>query len=423
MIRKRTGIILLLVVLVCMATGCREEKQVQKNPEATTGTAVTGEEKSLVEKSRQYAEQMVSGLFTQVRNDFTADLANQLPEENLKSSLESVVTGLTSYQGINRVEEGKSDGYDVVTVVLAYENQQGRSIRFVYNEEGHIAGIWFDVALLSGEEPEETEDSQSDDGKEIGNYRTRKVTVGRSPYELQGTLLIPNQAAKAPVVILLGEEDWDKDGSMGTAANTPLKDMAEGLAARGVATLRYNMRKYEYREKVSDNMGIYDSFLQDACYALDQMYNEKEIDSGHIYLAAMGESGDRISSLVKKKAKRLSGVVMMGAKPVKIQEKYYGSPEKDVELDASYFMEENSTIPLFVLQGNEDSETTKKDYDQWKELWKGRSHITYREYEKLNHYFMPTTGKSDAGDYNRENHVSSGVISEIAKWCWQQTTK
>lgn len=383
---------------------------------AVTGSAVSETGNTRTEKSKQYAEQMVSGLFTPVWEDFSADLANQMPEENLKKSFQSVLSGLDGYQGIDRVEEAESDGYQIVTVVLAYENNQGRSIRFVYDSEEHIAGIWFDTAVPGGTQASD-DGAVSDGGNQTGDYREREITVGREPYELSGTLLVPRQAEKAPIVILFGEEDSDRNGTMGAAGNTPLKDLAEGLAGQGVATLRYNMRKYEYQGKVSDSLGIYDSFLQDACYAVDQMNNEKEIDPERIYLAAMGESADWMSALVKKKKNRLSGVVLMGAKPVKIQESFYANPDKNAEVDAAYFMEENSTIPLLVLQGKADFETTEEDYGQWKEIWKGRSHVTYREYEKLNHYFMPTTGRTDASDYDTENRVSSRVISEIAGWC------
>lgn len=426
--KKRVVWFLFVVAFsVFTAAGCREKEkaapkesgsvsgesiQKQDTPPAATGGAVSENESPLVQKSKKYAEQMVSGLFAPVWEDFSKDLANQLPEESLKGSFQSVLSGLTGYQGIHRIEEGESDGYQMVIVVLAYGENQGRSIRFVYDSEGHIAGIWFDAAVLDKKETSDTNRSSQTD-----NYLKKEITVGREPYELKGTLLIPEQAKKAPVVILFGSDDWDMDGTIGTAGNTPLKDVAEGLAKQGIATLRYHTRKYEYADKLTDALGIYDSFLQDASYAVDQMYNEREIDTGHIYLAAMGENASRMSALVKRKKNRLSGVILMGAKPLKMQESFYASPDKKVEIDAAYFMEENSTIPLLVMQGKADFETTTEDYEQWKEIWKGRSHVTYREYEYLNHYFMTTTGKSDATDYNAKNSVSSQVISEIAKWC------
>lgn len=429
--RRTAWFLSVAAVLVIAAAGCgkNEEKGTEKNagvsggsvrlgtasPEVTGGV-VSGAGNTRIEKSKNYAEQMVSGLFTPVWEDFSTDLANQMPEENLKKSFQSVLSGLTGYQGIARVQEGESDGYQTVTVVLAYGNNEGRSIRFVYDSEEHIAGIWFDTAVTDGV-PDSNNETVSDSGNQKGDYWERKVAVGREPYELSGTLLIPKQAEKAPVVILFGGDDSDRDGTMGAAGNTPLKDVAEGLAGQGVATLRYNTRKYEYKGKVSEDLGIYDSFLQDACYAVDQMYNEKEIDSERIYLAAMGENANRISALVKKKKNRLSGVVLMGAKPVKIKESFYASADKEVEVDAAYFMEENSTIPLLVLQGKADFETVSEDYEKWKEIWKGRSHVAYRQYEKLNHYFMPSMGKTDATDYDTKNRVSSQVISEIAKWC------
>ena len=426
--KKRVfGFIFVVVFSVLTAAGCTEKKNIspkksasvsgesiqkQDDPPAATGSAVSENGSPFVQKSKKYAEQMVSGLFSAAWEDFSKDLANQLSEESLKVSFNSVLSGVSGYQGIDRVEEKESDGYQMVDVVLAFENHQGRSIRFVYDSEEHIAGIWFDTAVL-----DKKGTTNNGDTEQSGSYREKDITVGREPYELKGTLLIPQQKKKAPVVILFSDDDCDMDGTIGTAGNTPLKDIAEGLAKQGIAALRYHTRKYEHGNRLTDNLGIYDSFLQDACYAVDQMYNENDIDSGHIYLAAMGENASRMSALVKRKKNRLSGVILMGAKPMKMQETFYASPNKTVEMDAADFMKENSTIPLLVLQGKADFETTTEDYEQWKEIWKGRSHVTYREYERLNHYFMTTTGKSDATDYNSPNNVSSQVISEIAKWC------
>ncbi len=66
-----------------------------------------------------------------------------------------------------------------------------------------------------------------------------------SPTAFQGTLLTPRTRAKArPVLIIAGSGPTDRNGdslAFGVKA-PPYKLLAEGLAARGVTTLRYDKR-------------------------------------------------------------------------------------------------------------------------------------------------------------------------------------
>ena len=53
--------------------------------------------------------------------------------------------------------------------------------------------------------------------------------------------------------------------------------------------------------------------------------------------------------IVKKKPRRLTGAIMMAAKPVAAAERFYSQEEKNIDSDAAYFMDENSTF--FQLKG------------------------------------------------------------------------
>ena len=379
--------------------------------DATDGA--TGES-ALAERSREFAEQIVAGLYTPVWEAFSVNLANELPEESLQASWNSVAAGLDGFQGIERVDEAKDGEYEVVTVTLRYQGNQGRSIRFIYGGN-EIVGIWFDTADLV---PEEIKD-QPGTPESGEDYAEEDITIGRSPYELEGRMTYPagTDGRDVPVVILFSDEGSDKNGTIGAAGNTPLRDIAHGLAKEGIASLRFNSRRFQYPTKVSAHAGVYETFLEDACFAVDQMSNQSGVNPEKIYLAAMGDAANWLTALVEKKESRLEGVVLMGAKPVKVEEYYYADSEKNITVDARYFMEKNSTIPLLILQGDSDFVTTKEEYEQWKEVFKGRSHVTYRNYEKLNHYLMKTHDRQDAGDYDPAGQVSTAAIGDIAKWC------
>lgn len=73
----------------------------------------------------------------------------------------------------------------------------------------------------------------------------RDITVGADDFKLPGTLTLPVGKKKAPVVILVhGSGPQDRDETVGP--NKPFRDLAWGLAERGIATVRYDKRTKVY---------------------------------------------------------------------------------------------------------------------------------------------------------------------------------
>lgn len=409
-------------VLVMLSVGCGkgEEKKGQApvvsegavEQGQATGSAISGasavEMTSLETRSRTYAEQIAGGILTEIWDALSPELSNQLTKEGLQESWNSVADGIGAYEGIESVQNEENGTYRIIYVTLRFRQNQGRSIRFVYDSEGQIAGIWFDVAEITKKKGE---------SGQAGAWSETDITIGRDPYPLKGRLTLP-EGKEAPVVILLADAaDADMDGSIGKSKNKPLRDIAHGLAEKGVASVRYHRRSYEYASLVSPEDGLYDTLIQDVWYAVDQMYNERRVDRDRIYILAMGKTADYMPGIIKKKAKRLSGAILMAGRPVALTERYYSREEKTFTSDAAYFMEENSTFPLLMMQGEEDFETTVNDFEQWKNIWKGRSHIVYHTYQHLNHYFMVSSGKKDREQYDKSGTVNATVIRDIAAWC------
>lgn len=422
------NIVLMTVAAVCLCAGCEEKEAGKKTKNATdvavsgnpaTETSVSGEivsggamagKSEREKKSREYAEQVAAGLFSPLMENLSAELESQTTEEKLKESWNSVAGELTGYQGIESVSETENENYRIVLVTLRYAGNQGITIKFVYDGESRIAGLWFHPVALhnAGESQKDLPD---------GSYEEVDITVGRDPYALKGKLTLPGGAGKAPVVILVpGTDNLDMDGTIGSAENKPMRDLARGLASRGVASLRYHKREYQYASTVAEDAGIYDRLLEDVWYAVDAMYNSRQVDGSRIVIAAQGKAADYLPAIVAKKERRLTGAVMLAGKPVQVSENFYAEKEKTVSCNARYFMDTNSTLPLLIMQGERDFETPVKHYEKWQELLKGRSHVTYRSYRSLNHYFLTSAGKTDATDYDKKGSVSQSVIKEIANW-------
>ena len=117
-------------------------------------------------------------------------------------------------------------------------------------------------------------------------FTEREVTVGRGEWSLPGTLSVPLQGDLHPAVVLVhGSGPNDRDETIG--ANKPFKDLALGLASKGVAVLRYEKRTLEHGSKMASLMEVLtpeEEVIEDALAAVSLLKETEGIDPDRIYV-------------------------------------------------------------------------------------------------------------------------------------------
>jgi len=73
-------------------------------------------------------------------------------------------------------------------------------------------------------------------------------------------------------------------------------------------------------------------------------------------------------------------------------------------------------MPILILQGNRDYQVTNADYSLWQSKLKDYKNVSFRSYEKLNHFFIAGEGKSHPEEYDLPGHVDKEVISDISSF-------
>lgn len=304
------------------------------------------------------------------------------------------------------------------------------------------------------------------------------ITVGEDTnFPLQGKITLPKDAdGNVPVVILVhgsGPADYDESAY----AYKPFRDIAWGLAEQGIASIRYDKRTFVYGKDAFpngvDEMTVKEETIDDVSEAIDILLGEKRIDSEHIYL--IGHSlGGILGPRIAMENPEIAGFISLAGSPRLLPEISFDQqelfleeqslpqsvheqhqeeidemrtetqellalPEEEIVseqvlgLPAYYFWEMQQhpvedmipllNIPIYILQGDEDFQVTKKkDYAAWKEVLADKEDVTFSSYPSLNHFFIEHN--EDAGTlqetYDYPGTVSAEVIDDIATWLHEQ---
>lgn len=290
-------------------------------------------------------------------------------------------------------------------------------------------------------------------------FREVEVTVGQGRWRLPATLSLPAAGSRLPAVVLVhGSGPNDRDGSAG--AYRPLRDIAWGLASRGIAVLRYDKRTFVHAGAMAgDSITLDAEVTDDALAAIALVRSRPEVDTARVIL--LGHSlGGMLAPGIAERDGRLAGVILLAAPARSIFEvlpeqlEYLASiaasdaeraqidallaragamatgalPPDSVVLGApvSYWraLADVDAIgraraigtPLLILQGQRDYQSTMADFARWRESLAGRDDVTMKSYPALNHFFAAGTGKATPAELVRGGPVSEEVIGDIASW-------
>lgn len=402
--------------------------------------------------------------FAGATQNFDATMKAVLPESQLKATWEKVVEQAGAYQGRLDPQTETQDQYIRVIIPLKFE-QAILDMRVVIDStSGQIAGLFFAPSQTASEQlyqaPAYADESRFDE---------REVTIGQGEWELPGTLALPKGDGPFPAVVLVhGSGPNDRDESIG--ANKPFKDIAWGLASRGIAVLRYDKRTKVYPQKMATlaDLTVKEEVIDDALAAASLLRQTEGIDADRIFVLGHSLGGMLAPRIAQADADIAGAIILAGpTRPLEdlfVEQSEYilgvdgdisASDQKQIDtvrqqveaikaLDpaqsdsgesilgapASYWLDLRGyspaevaaqlARPIFVLQGERDYQVTLKDFAGWQAALANTANAQLKTYADLNHLFIAGTGPSTPNEYQTPGHVAETVIDDLAGWIDQQ---
>ena len=160
-----------------------------------------------------------------------------------------------------------------------------------------------------------------------------KIKIG-TKYSIDGLLTIPTiGTAPYPAVVLVhGSGANDMNEKVGNTYT--FRDLAEGLSALGIATIRYNMRTFSYAEEMektekerrkkmgkeyNSDFSVKEEKIEDALFATDLLRKDPRINPEKIFI--LGHSlGGLLAPRIDAEGGNFAGFIIFGASPRKLEE-------------------------------------------------------------------------------------------------------
>lgn len=425
-----------LISLVCMAAGTND----------------------LRDQARQFLEHCQRGTFDKAAANFDATMGKALPTPKLGEVWNGLIKQLGPIQSMGPARVDTVKKSTRVKIRCEFKTMPLDAL-VSFNPDGQIEGFF----MVPAAKPADAADPPYIDSSK---FEEEPITVGADGWPLPGILTRPRAARPVPLVILVhGSGPQDKDETIGP--NTPFRELARGLATRGIAVIRYDKRTHAHKDRLvqgnkAATITLDEEVIDDVLATLVKARGLSGIDSSRIFV--LGHSlGGAVAPVIAQRDKQLAGIILMAASNrspeqlLRDQLTYIKSvdPEqaeatdkllKNVEagfarlkagkakddemimgasvrywkswqgVESARIAGSLKQLPILVLQGGRDYQVTQVDFDAFRTALRGRPNTAFHLYPDLNHLFHKGGGKAVPKEYLKPGQVDQRVIEEVARW-------
>lgn len=390
------------------------------------------------------------GRTKEARAGFNEKMLAAMPEEGLADAWGSLVDRVGAFRAVTDVRaDVEKDGYRPIVVTTSHAKLP-IDVRVVFDEHEKIAGLWFQPAKNEWRAPGYVRP---------GSFTESEVVIR----ELPGTLTLPKSSPPFRAVVLVhGSGPNDRDETLG--AIKPFRDLAQGLASRGIASIRYDKRTKHAPQSLQGAFDQDDEVTFDARAAVAFLSERSDIDSKHLVVVGHSQ-GASMAPRIARSDPRVAAIALLAAhtrsyetlvldqwrylqsvqgvdastaatklEEIRLQFRGVRAQGDDAELlevagskaPRRYWRDllthradeiaRELSIPMFVAQGGRDYQVTLEDFAGFRRALESRANVTLRGYPRLNHLFVAGDGPSTPAEYAWPGHVDLTVVEDLSRF-------
>ena len=419
-------------------------------PTEVGGTQTEAPAMSDEARARKFIDQLAKHDFANATATFDDKMVAGLPKDKLEKVWSQVEAQAGELKSVDAIEMKEAEGVRIALAKVSFAKAP-LVLRVVFDDKHRISGFFMtpgDTAAAWATPSYATPAS----------FEEKPIAVGSSP-ALPGVLTLPKDAKSVPAVVLVhGSGPNDQDETIG--ALKVFKDLAWGLASRGVAVLRYDKRT----RVDGTNVKTQKEEVDDAAHAAIALLAARpEVDPKRVALLGHSQGGNLAPRIAKADPSIKRLVIFAGStRPLEdaviAQTKYMmtlapstagladqlkaaelfkaqvTSPSLKADdrlalfgasIPGAYFLDVRGyhaeavaaqlTIPILVMQGERDYQVTlADDFPAWKKALAGKKNATLKTYPGLSHAFTTAGDPPSPADYTKPLHVDEKVVDDIA---------
>jgi len=398
---------------------------------------------------------------------FDATMTRLVSTSDLQEIWDGIVLRAGAFASFHSVANSTHSGYFLCNVISRHVNS-GVNLRVVFSGDGLIAGLFIDGYPNISDISDGLSEPVVRDG-----FTDYPVVVGEGTlFPLSGILSMPdNVDGRVPAVVLVhGSGAHDMDSTL--FSNKPFRDIADYLAANGIAVIRYDKRSHAHGASFPEGFTVWEEVIEDAVLATNILKADPRIDEGKVFIVGLSLGG-MLAPRIHVEGGDFAGLILLAGSPrflldisktqniltieatmegmakqtalSQIEDEWDSQIHEFLRLSddvakatpipgfgasAYYFKDlynnpasafiDRVTVPFLVMQGSDDLQVLADiDFVLYQELLAGRANVSFNLYEGLNHLFMPSTGRDITelmDEYAIEARVDSQVLADIALW-------
>jgi hypothetical protein len=403
--------------------------------------------------ARTLIERLDAEAYEVATERFGEQLSQRLPPLALENFWKSQTWIVGGYAGVRSTSVEALDGATGVTAVV--EGEYGLLSVRVAVSDGVIVGLNATPRAEGSYSPPAYAD------RDAFEERSRTVAPD-SDCPLPATLSVPTgRSGPVPGVVLVhGSGPQDRNSTVGP--QQPFKDLAWGLASRGIAVLRYRKRTAEC--ELAPAEATLDRIAVDAAVsAVDLLREEDAVAADRVAVLGLSQGG-MAAPRIAERSGNVAALGLLGAPGRHVWRVQYDQNRAVFAFDGEVDDDEQSQLdqyrlaggqvengglppgrtvlgrpgafwnsvadydqvavaagldlPVAVLQGERDVQVSPEaDFEAWREGLSGSPGATFRLYSPCNHLFLPGSGPSYVGRYYTEpDNVAETVVADLAEW-------